>query len=308
MLSSPVKRHAKPAELQRRWVSKFGPHYALRKEKITAKRIKKGKHKNWSTRSQRALTHQEDRVRTTHYSWSGTKKKRTSNPNIRTKVFWSDILDRYIEIPCSMRALFKIDEMDFSIDRYILETPPVTMVSKLGEALRAEMQRALAIKEQEHWEDALTGDPEAVYAAMKTIKREEKEEWDAHLKREFQVNKCHDNVRPESFAQRWVRKELEERVAKIMEERGWEPEYRVKQPEKIPFPPPQVMDGTHKVPDDWIPPDWDYQKNRMKAEYLNEAYDNHIEVEKDWVWRQKKFKRNWITYPPPIGFHSHKGF
>merc|ERR1712173_70877 len=132
---------------------------------------------NWSTRSQRALTHQEDAVRKEFFRWSGRRRKRTLQPNINMQVFWSDILDRFIEIPCGPTALTKIDSMDFSIDRYIMETPPRLMVSKLGEALRAEMHRALAKKEQEYWEDALTGDPKAVVAAMKQIRREEREEW-----------------------------------------------------------------------------------------------------------------------------------
>jgi len=302
MLAPRTKATARQAAFlaQYRSVSKAGPHWALKHEKIVEKRKETGKHKNWSTRSQRALTHQEDSARKEYFTWSGVRRKLTKHPNINMQVFWSDILERYIEIPCTPTALAKIDEMDFSIDRYIMETPPVKMVSKLGEALRAEMHRALEKKEKEYWEDALTGDPQAVLAAMKQIRREEKKEWKDELNLQRDLER-HDNVIPESFAQRWLRSQLEKRVSKILKERGWEPEIVCKQPEKPAFPPPRWI---AQCPESFVPNDWDFENDCMKPEALERAYVKEIEQEQEWVWRQKKFKRNWITYPAIIKFKN----
>merc|ERR1719204_1768041 len=111
------------------------------KDTLLAKqRWKRGLKKRWTAMSQRALCHGQDRKRWDHVSWAGNVKIKYKNPNIRMAKFWSDILERYVEIPTTTRLLKRIDrQFYFSIDRYILETSPIRMTSKLGEALRVEI-------------------------------------------------------------------------------------------------------------------------------------------------------------------------
>merc|ERR1719336_3029323 len=152
--------------------------------KIAKQRKERGKKQYWTHDSQRALTHGHDQKKVEKTGWSGMVRKKFLRPNVNMHKHWSDILQRFVEVPTSNQALRKIGDKGYSFDRYILETKPIKLNSKLGEAIRQELQEALKQKEEEWWQDALEGDPEGVVASMKVIKREERIEWTDMKKRE----------------------------------------------------------------------------------------------------------------------------
>jgi len=63
-------------------------------------------------------------------------------PTIKKTVVYSEILDRYMRIGVTERALKLIDQ-HYGLDSYILETPPADLVSELAVKLRREMLLAL---------------------------------------------------------------------------------------------------------------------------------------------------------------------
>lgn len=65
-------------------------------------------------------------------------------PNIKKQVLYSEILDKYMEITVTERALRLIDE-SFGLDYYILRTPEIDLASKLGNRLKREMLLTLAM-------------------------------------------------------------------------------------------------------------------------------------------------------------------
>jgi len=76
----------------------------------------------------------------------GFRKKHTTKrrfphywvPTIKKTVVYSEILDRYMRISVTERALKLIDQ-HYGLDAYILETPPADLVSELAVKLRREM-------------------------------------------------------------------------------------------------------------------------------------------------------------------------
>lgn len=70
------------------------------------------------------------------------KTRRKWSPQAYKKVFFSDILERRIEVKVSDLALKEIKRLG-SFDNYILLTAPKDMVSMFGEYLRELMLRKL---------------------------------------------------------------------------------------------------------------------------------------------------------------------
>ncbi|KAH9490939.1 39S ribosomal protein L28, mitochondrial [Bulinus truncatus] len=66
-------------------------------------------------------------------------------PYLKHRVLYSEILDRWMSIDVTERAMFLIDEA-FGLDFYILKTHEVDLCSKLGMSLKREMLLALANK------------------------------------------------------------------------------------------------------------------------------------------------------------------
>lgn len=67
------------------------------------------------------------------------------NPLVVNRVLYSEILDRWLTIPCTNRAMDLIDDA-FGLDHYILKTSERDLNSKLGMDLKREMLVALAKK------------------------------------------------------------------------------------------------------------------------------------------------------------------
>lgn len=66
-------------------------------------------------------------------------------PLLKKRVLYSEILDRWMAITTTLRALYLIDE-SFGLDYYILKTHEVDLCSRLGMTLKREMLLALAQK------------------------------------------------------------------------------------------------------------------------------------------------------------------
>ncbi|KAJ1347903.1 hypothetical protein KIN20_003082 [Parelaphostrongylus tenuis] len=67
-------------------------------------------------------------------------------PNLKRHVLYSEILDKHMEITVTERAL-RLIEQNFGLDYYILRTPEIDLVSKLGNSLKREMLLKLANNE-----------------------------------------------------------------------------------------------------------------------------------------------------------------
>jgi len=95
-------------------------------------------------------------------------------PKLLSRVLYSEILDRWMEITVTVRTLDLIDEA-FGFDNYILRTHEVDMCSKLGMKLKREMLLVLARKSM------YPNDPakrDAVYEKYKQFEiLEEEAEW-----------------------------------------------------------------------------------------------------------------------------------
>ncbi|GFS14305.1 39S ribosomal protein L28, mitochondrial-like [Elysia marginata] len=72
-------------------------------------------------------------------------KPRIWRPQFKKRVLYSEILDRWMGINTTLRALYLIDE-SFGLDYYILKTHEVDLCSRLGMTLKREMLVALAKK------------------------------------------------------------------------------------------------------------------------------------------------------------------
>ncbi|XP_059141241.1 large ribosomal subunit protein bL28m-like [Physella acuta] len=66
-------------------------------------------------------------------------------PLLQTKVLYSEILDRWMRITLTHRALYLIDQ-SYGLDSYILKTSEVELCSQLAMTLKREMLTALATK------------------------------------------------------------------------------------------------------------------------------------------------------------------
>nr|CAG4642133.1 EOG090X0GHI [Eurycercus lamellatus] len=95
-------------------------------------------------------------------------------PMLKKSVFYSDILDKHLEIVVTPRTLRLVDQ-HYGFDNYILETPPQDLKSLLGIKLKREMLLALARK------DFLPNNPtkreELLNKYKKFILPEEEAEW-----------------------------------------------------------------------------------------------------------------------------------
>ncbi|XP_033111433.1 39S ribosomal protein L28, mitochondrial-like [Anneissia japonica] len=76
----------------------------------------------------------------------GMRYPRQWKPFITSRKFYSEILDKVFDIPCTLRALNKVDEA-FGFDHYILKTSPEELNSLLGMTLKRHMLLALARKD-----------------------------------------------------------------------------------------------------------------------------------------------------------------
>jgi large subunit ribosomal protein L28 len=101
-----------------------------------------------SNRSQLGLWHGKD-IRTGRtYTFSHKANLRLFKPNvIDNKKFWSHILERWIKITVTTKAL-KCIEKKGNFDNYVMNTPERDLRSKYGEMLRALMVKKLAHPEE----------------------------------------------------------------------------------------------------------------------------------------------------------------
>jgi ribosomal protein L28 len=99
-------------------------------------------HNNHSRKSQRGLFHGKTHRTVLKTCFSEKKHRQMLKPNVNKKKYYSDILQQFVTLPVSTKAM-KCILKSGCFDNYILFTKKDKMNSKMGEFLRKIMQDKL---------------------------------------------------------------------------------------------------------------------------------------------------------------------
>lgn len=100
-------------------------------------------------------------------SFSNKKHRRTWKPNVQTKTYYSDILQRQLKLHVTTYVMRWIDKVG-GFDNYILHTKEKKLASELGMQLKSEMKQALANRRIEEASNADQTPSDAQHTSAET--------------------------------------------------------------------------------------------------------------------------------------------